>query len=286
MTTLWRVALTVPMGSEPIFARALEDDAVALTAIELAPGGPWRVEALYQAAPVREALAARLALAAAARGLPEPAVIMEPVEPADWLAVNRASFRRVEIGRVVIRPSHDGDPLPVHRIGLTLDAGIAFGTGEHGTTQGCLLALQRLAAIGRVERVLDLGCGTGILAMAAARLWPGARVRALDVDRDAVATTRDNARVNAMRLAVARCARRPALGRGRHDVIVANILARPLVALAGTIVRALRPRGRVVLSGLLVEQEAMVAAAYRARGLVLRRRLRRAGWATLVFARP
>jgi ribosomal protein L11 methyltransferase len=284
----WRVALTVPAGTAPIFSQAIEALASALSAFELAEGGPWRIEALSAAEPDRAAVAARLALAAATLGLAPPEVTIAPLPVQDWVAINQASFKPLRIGRFEVRPGHARAPRGV-RFPIVLDAGVAFGTGEHATTQGCLLALDRLARAGvRPRCILDLGCGTGILAIAAAKLWPGGpRIAARDIDTDAVRMTLENARANGVHSRIAAWrSHGDAGGGGGLDLVIANILARPLVHLAGGIARRLRRGGRVVLAGLLIDQEREVLRAYRARGLRLDARRRLNGWSILVLRRP
>ena len=289
----WRIALTVPDGTAPIFSQAIEALASALSAFELAEGGPWRIEALAEAEPDRAEVTARLALAATTLGLKPPEVMIAKLPLQDWVAINQASFRPLRIGRFEVRPGHAQARSGV-RFPIVLDAGVAFGTGEHATTQGCLLALDALARGvlahdgRRPHRILDLGCGTGILAIAAAKLWPGGpRIAARDIDPDAVRMTAENARANAVRGRIA--ARRSHGDAGvAHgiDLVIANILAKPLVHLAGGIARQLRPGGRVVLAGLLIDQEREVLRAYRARGLRLAARRRLSGWSILVLRRP
>ncbi len=287
---MWRVALQVPGGHVAAFEHALDKDAVALSSFETAPGGPWCVEALFAARPGRAAIEARLALAAAALGCAAPHAEIAPVPDTDWLAVSRDSFPPIRAGRFHIH----GSPLPPaggSAIDIEIDAGPAFGSGEHQTTRGCLLVLDALAKRGhRVGRVLDMGCGSAILAIAAARLW-GASVLAADVDPRSVRTASANVRRNGVarlvRATLGDGYRNPAVRRAApYDLIVANILARPLIAMAPDLARCLAPRGIAVLSGLLGRQERAVLAAHRARGLVLRRRIVIDDWHTLVIARP
>jgi ribosomal protein L11 methyltransferase len=180
--------------------------------------------------------------------------------------------------------------VPAGRYGLLIVAATAFGSGEHDTTRLCLEALQELARQRRVRRPLDVGCGSGILSLAAALLW---RVPVLgsDLDPESVRVARDNARLNRLRSLVTIVGGNgygaPAIRRrAPFDLIVANILARPLCRLAPDLARHLEPGGVAILSGLLIEQEAQVAAAHRAQGLALVGRRRSRAWSALILRRP
>jgi ribosomal protein L11 methyltransferase len=176
--------------------------------------------------------------------------------------------------------------VPASAIGIEIDAATAFGTGEHPSTRGCLLALEALAHRRRFRRPLDIGAGSGILAIAAAKRLHR-RVVAGDIDPEAVRVARHHARRNGLagRIRVVRAAgyRSRVLRRSRYDLILANILARPLALMARDLKRAIRPGGAAVLAGLLRRQEALVLAAHRAQGLSLERRLVIEGWSTLVL---
>jgi ribosomal protein L11 methyltransferase len=205
----------------------------------------------------------------------------------DWLAENRRDFPAQRIGRVELRGSHIETPPAASALALTIDAATAFGSGEHATTRGCLLALQRIAKRHRARKPLDIGCGSGVLALAMARLWRR-RVIASDLDPESVRVARANATLNqeAARVTVVAAAgyRHTTIQRGRpYDVIACNILARPLMRLAVPLSRAVAKGGWVVLSGLLVEQEAQVLWAHRQRGLALVHRYRDKGWCALVL---
>lgn len=287
-STAWRVELVVPAAAAEPVAMALEPLGEALSVFELAPGGDWRLVLHSEEEPDRGQLGAVLALAGLAAGvaLPEPEVSRE-VE-VDWMARLADSFPAIRVGRFHLHGSHL-PPGPPGKISLLVDAATAFGSGEHQTTRGCLLALDRLAVRGRRRRPLDVGTGTGVLAFAAAKLWR-VKVAATDLDAESVRV----ARANAQRNGVAKLVRvevadglSPAgwVGRRRHDLVFANILANPLTRMARPVRRALAPGGVAILSGLLAKQERQVLAAYRRQGLRLSRRIAIEGWHTLVLRR-
>jgi ribosomal protein L11 methyltransferase len=247
--------------------------------------GNWRIEAVREALADQDALQAALALAAGLTGHEAP-LTRHATESEGWLARTVEAFPEQEIGRrFLIRPTHV-EPRPTYgRIALTLDAGLAFGSGEHASTQGCLMALERLPR--RMRRVLDVGTGSGILAMGAAKLWHVGAL-ASDIDPWSVRVTQENAAMNGLkprlRALLATGYDHPAITRGApYDLIFANILARPLCAMAADLAAHLRPGGRAILAGLLGKQVRMVLAAHRRAGLVLERRISLDPWATLVL---
>jgi ribosomal protein L11 methyltransferase len=273
----WRISIeTADEAGANRAAAALEAMAPAVTAFETAPGGAWRVEGFAEAAPDRAALA----LVEAVAGSP---VEVERLRDRDWLQENQASFPPLGAGRFFVHGSHVTD-IPGGGIWpILVDATTAFGTGEHATTRGCLLALQRF----RPRRVLDMGTGTGILAIAAIRA--GAREAiAVDIDPGSVRVAEVNIRRNGVAASVA--AFRSDGYRDRRiaraapfDLVLANILARPLARMAPMLARSLAPGGVAILSGLLARQEPFVLAAHRAQHLALERRIAIEGWHTLVL---
>jgi ribosomal protein L11 methyltransferase len=276
-------------------AAALDEVAGAVAAFETreAEGGGaalWRIEA-YPSAPVLDAeLEVRLALTAAAAGGRLVHIVEERLPERDWLAENRRAFPPLRIGRFLVHGSHWPGPEkavpPAGAIAIEIDAATAFGTGEHPSTRGCLVALDSLARRRRFQRPLDIGTGSGILAIAAAKRLRRP-VLASDVDCDAVRVAAHHVRRNGLRGRVrVVCApgyRSRALRRSRYDLIFANILARPLALMARDLGRAIKPGGIAVLAGLLKRQEAQVLAAHRAQGLALQRRLVIEGWSTLIL---
>jgi len=282
---LWRIAVRVE-GAEA--ASAVSDIFDALTgsvsAFATREGKPpeWLVETFAGDALVGPELDLRLTLAATAAGGKILDLIEMPVAERDWLAENRRAFPPQRVGRFFIHGSHWRDRPPAGSVAIEIDAATAFGTGEHPTTRGCLIAFDRLAKARRFRRPRDIGTGSGILAIAAAKTLRR-RVMASDVDPGSVAVARHHARRNG----VARDVRVIcAFGAGRrrgHDLVFANILARPLMMMARELACAVAPRGVVILSGLLRRQEAVVLAAYRFQRLALKSRIVIDGWSTLVL---
>ena len=212
-----------------------------------------------------------------------------PVPDRDWVRQSLEGLSPVSAGRFFLHGAHDRHRRPAGGVPLEIDAGLAFGTGHHGTTEGCLLALDAILKRTRPKHILDVGCGTGVLAIAAARAT-GRPALASDIDPEAVRVTLANARLNgvapAIRAITAAGLKHPAIaGSAPYDLIFANILARPLVALASNLSAALAPRGSLILSGLTLDQLRWIEATYVSRGLALCRRIRRGNWATLVFVK-
>ncbi len=283
---LWRLEVTVPQHGVAAFETALEGVCVAVSSFG-DDDVPWRIEGYTDAAPETDAIEAGLAMAAQAVGIAAPKLTVEFLTPRDWLAENRAGFEPLLAGRFFIHPSHFEGRVPAATVPFCIDAGTAFGSGTHPTTATCLLALQALAKVRTAQTILDLGCGTGLLAFAARHLWP-ARVLAVDIDPEAVRVAKLNARLNKMgaSVTIARSVgyRDSTVRRlAPFDIIVANVLARPLIGMAGDTARAMKPGGHIVLSGLMERDVAWVAQHHRARGFRLRKVWRQDGWATLVL---
>jgi ribosomal protein L11 methyltransferase len=285
---VWSVAVTVPIERAAAFEAALAPLADTLSAFDRGDGA-WELEALSQLPPDRRAIDVAFAVAAAVMAVPPPEPTIERVTERDWLAENRERFASFRIGRFQIQEPKDETPVPPGVFALRIEAGTAFGSGRHGSTEGCLRALQMLR--GRpVRRPLDLGCGSGILAIAAAKLWR-VPVLASDVDSRAIEVARANARLNGVgrlvRALVADGYRSPAIAAGRpFDLVLCNILARPLKCLAKDLARHLAPGGIAVLAGLLAQDGNDVLAAHRAVGLRLVRQINVDGWRTLVGRAP
>jgi ribosomal protein L11 methyltransferase len=288
LDSVWRLLATV-RGTDAANAvfTLLDERADAVSAFEITPE-EWRVEAYRQSPLLSPELRAQLALATAAAGGTLTEFVEEKLPARDWLADNQLSFPPLRVGRFFIHGSHHSGRSPPGAIGIAVDAATAFGTGEHPSTRGCLLALQRLAQRRRFCRPLDIGTGTGILSIAAAKLLRR-KVLGGDIDPRAVCVARHNAARNGV-TSLVRSRTAPGyrdrwIGKSRYDLIISNILARPLAVMAADLARRLSPDGYAVLSGLLRWQEPIVLAPHRGCGIVLDHRLVIDGWSTLVMRR-
>jgi ribosomal protein L11 methyltransferase len=282
---VWSIRLIVPASQTDLRLAVeshLESISSALSSFEAAGGKTWSIEALCETRPNRGEVLVEL------RGLGAPVASFDYLPPKDWVSESQRLHAPIRAGRFFIHGSHFAGKPPRGSQPILLDAGMAFGTGRHETTKGCLLALDRLRREGRkVRRPLDLGCGSGILAMAMARLW-GVPVLAADTDKPSVAVARQNADINGVGPLVRTLrshgfqAAALRLG-GPYGLIAANILAKPLCRLAPGFARHLAPDGRLLLSGLMVDQEAEVVAAQERAGLKLLEARRLGDWSTLLL---
>ncbi len=277
--------MTVPWAAAAAYESALRQgcEATAMFVADEA-AGTWRVEGVRARGAGDGAMAAGLAIAAYTTGVSAP-LLREAVAAEGWLARVYEGFPEQLVGtRFVVRGTHLPPAAAAGRIVLKLDAGLAFGSGEHGSTRGGLRALER-GAWRRPRRLLDLGCGSGILAIAAAKLLRSG-VLASDIDPWAVRTARRNAALNRVRVA---CGRgngwaAPAVRAGRpYDLVFANILARPLCRMARDLGAGLAPGGTAILAGLLQNQSRAVLAAHRRQGLRLERTINEGNWTTMVL---
>jgi ribosomal protein L11 methyltransferase len=245
---------------------------------------PWLVEVYFRSAPNEDSVGDLIALAAG----PDMEVAFDSFGDKDWVAASLEGLAPVRAGRFTVHGSHDRAAVPANTIGIEIEAALAFGTGHHGTTRGCLLALDDLLKRQRPSRPLDIGTGTGVLAIAAARALH-LRVLASDIDPVAIATARNNIRFNKagayVQSFVARGTTAHAMQANKpFDLVFANILMGPLVRLAAPMSRLLAPGATVILSGLLHAHANAALAAYRMQGLHLIRRIRLDEWTTLVLS--
>ena len=273
--------LTDAAGASRLVARLEADEIDPPLAVSrfLAADG-WQVDALFEAPFERERLDALLS----GVSLAVPAEVFA-VADTNGVAHVEATLKPIAAGPFLIHGPHDRTAAAAHPLAIEIEAGGAFGTAHHATTQGCLAALETVIAAVRPKRLLDLGTGSGILAIAAAKLMPDVEIIATDIDPEAVRIAAENAAINGVAERIHAIAAdgltHPELARASFDVILANILAEPLIALAPALRQALAPSGAIVLSGLLAEQQAAVLAAYERQGLALRQRWPIDGWATM-----
>jgi ribosomal protein L11 methyltransferase len=299
-TPAWQIRLIVPAPVVPAIEAVLEDYAYSISSFEAEPVSEktdprlrsWHVTALSVTEPPLAAVALRLTEAAGRAGIEAPDIIIEPLPPLDWLAENRRHFAPQHLGRFFVVDPTEAVASPPGAWTIRLAAGPAFGSGTHATTRGCLAAIARLSdrrGSSGFRRVLDLGTGSGILAIAAARAG-ARRIIAADMDPWAVRTAAENAHRNGVGCRV-RALRAvgpvPRLSKyGPYDLVLANILAEPLRRMMPRLAPLLASRGRLVLSGVLFDQEKGVRAAARRNGLKLESRVQKGEWPTLIMRRP
>lgn len=306
-SAIWKLTLPAPTALIPALEDALYgvtdmDNPPTFSNFEIVEGEDIRTFEAYFPAPAPDAQTVTAALEAtfAAFSADFGEFSYGAIEDRDWVSESLRLLAPISAGRFFVHGRHDADKVPAQALALEIEAGQAFGSGNHATTQGCLLALNDLEADGFVPaQVLDLGCGSGILALGAARLWD-TDIIATDIDPIAVTVTRENIRLNGVELAengpehgkihafAADGMDAPALAAAApFDLIVANILMQPLIELAPAIVAHLRPGGsKLVLSGILKTQQAAVTAAYVKEGLIPERAILIDDWAALILSRP
>lgn len=288
MSTLWRllaIGPASPMKAADAALNAWEDGPMlSWSFFEDGSEETWRLDVLFAQQIDAQGFLGAIGLAGA-----EIDVQFAPLPEEDWVRLSLAGLPAVKAGRFVIYGEHAKAKLAPGEMGIEIEAGPAFGTGHHGTTKGCLVACDRIFTSQAIEvtRVLDLGCGTGALAIAAALLWPSARILASDIDPEAVAETLVNTPKNGVSSRIEAITAdgftHPAFDNAIFDLVFANILAGPLQELAKALAQRLAPGGRAILSGLLEEQIEAVEAAYREAGLVTADTDIIEGWAILTL---
>ena len=289
---IWKLRFQVAKERAEPFSDALAEaffpEAAATASGEIENTPDWFVEAYYEEEPARADMDALLGRLAESLGETPRDVTIELLPPTDWVRKSLEGLAPVRAGRFFVHGTHDRDKIPPAAIPLQIDAAQAFGTGHHATTQGCLLAIDELCKRRHPKSALDLGCGTGILAIALAKRTRST-VLASDIDPLSVSATLDNARQNGVRPLIktilARGMDHPALtAAAPYDLIVANILARPLASLSPILTASLTVDGHLILSGILRSQQNQVLSAYRQQGLFLQKTWPIKEWVTLLLA--
>ncbi len=282
---------TFAIGSEQTARRVVDlltesffEGQAAIAAFERSDGR-WDITVHFAEAPDQTSIRELVGIAAGDDVARK--ITFDTVEARDWVKATLEELVPVRAGRFIVHGHHDRSRLPPNKLGIEIEAALAFGTGHHGTTRGCLLLLNHVLKARRPKRVLDLGTGTGVLAIAAAKALHG-KVLASDIDPLSVRVARDNARLNntgnLVQTIRATGFSAPQFAKhGPFDLVLANILANPLRQMATTMAEHLAPSALVILSGLLPYQTQGVIAAYRARGLVLIRHLQIEGWSSLLM---
>lgn len=286
----WKVRFSLPASAVEMAQEAFDDITLAVSAFAPPPGEQaWQMELLCDSTPDMTEITRRLLVLSMLHDIPTPTPAMQIVEQKDWVEHVSRGFAPITAGRFFVHGTHFSGEKPLGKTAICVDAGAAFGSGEHATTSGCLEAIDQLSQRRRFMRMLDMGCGSGILAIGMAKVWQKP-VLAVDVDPIAVRVAGQNAALNQVSHLVHALesdgyAQEAVQRQAPYDLIVSNILARPLMRFAPDLARALAPDGVAVLSGLLAAQERQVLHAHRAHGLRLQRRIAKDGWHTLILSR-
>jgi ribosomal protein L11 methyltransferase len=292
-TNFWFIKVRVPNKVRVVFERALEPFCLSVTSIIVDSknmNGNWDIEGISRNRDEVEAVQNEFKKVAKITGInPAPKPEFNLVTPRDWVAENQANFPPLIIGRYFIYGSHFKDLAPISSIKIRLNAGTAFGSGKHPSTAGCLKALDLLARRYRFQRPLDMGCGSGILALAIAKTWR-VRVVACDIEEEAARVTTANAKLNNIKKLLLVCSgasyKSPTVVQGRpYDLIATNILSRPLKAMSRNLFNSLSPGGVAILSGLLRRDSKFVIQAHLINGLKLVQIIQIEDWVTIVMKR-
>ncbi|MFT5487495.1 MAG: ribosomal protein L11 methyltransferase [Paracoccaceae bacterium] len=288
---IWEIVIELPTGDHrPAFEASIEAFVTGHAIFEVEGTPRWRLTGYTEGPPDEAAVAASVSAAAAAAGVSAPDISFAPVIEKDWVAESEKSLTPIHVPPYYVFGSHICDTPPANAIAIQIDAGLAFGTGNHETTQGCLLALEAVLADQPPKSPIDIGTGSGLLAIAVAKRFD-VDVMASDIDPIAIDVARENAVINGVEDRIS-FAVSDGLDDARimasapYDLILANIVANPLIALAPGISSIAEAGGHVVLSGILLEQADSVIAAYRDGGLTLKKRIDLGNWTTLILTNP
>lgn len=284
---LYQLDVYVPQKAMDCYVAALDEYASAVTMALIEEGpykGQWKVSAIFEQQPDKAALSCALAVAAAATGVAEQDICILPIANKDWLKESLQNFPPLDLGRYYVYGSHLRDVVvPEGKIGLKIDAATAFGSGKHATTQGCLLAFEDVLQTRNISTILDMGCGSGILSMAAAKVLPNVLIDAVDIDDESVKVTQKNIIENnvASQINVFQSDAFAQVDK-KYDLIFANILARPLIEMASDMYQHVNHGGFAILSGFLNRQNSWLAKSFEQKGFSFVKRYKVKEWSTVI----
>ena len=288
--TLYQIDLIVPQKSIGLFEQALDSyaDAVSMELIEQgANKGMWKVSAIFEKKPDLGPVSSAISVVCTTLGIDEPAWTLDTLANKNWLQESLQNFPPLDLGAYYVYGSHLTDlQIPQNKIALKIDAATAFGSGKHATTQGCLQAFEEQIRKLSPHDILDLGCGSGILAMAAAKVLPDACIDAADIDPESVRVTQQNIVENQVseNITVFQSEGFQHVTK-QYDLIFANILARPLIDMASDMYQHLKTPGFAILSGFLNRQRSWLVKAYEAQGFTVVKNYKVKEWGTVIVKR-
>lgn len=284
----YQILFSLPRNAVATAEESFSDIVTSISSFETdEENGIWSFELICSEKPDIEEIRRRLLIVSALHNISVPEITCNQLQQEDWLAQVARDFPPLSIGRFFVHGAHVEESTNPSQISIQVDAGAAFGSGEHGTTRGCLEAMEWLAQSRKFSKILDMGTGSGILAIAAAKLWKS-DVLAVDLDPISVRVTSENAKINQVQKFIKTgvsdgYSSMQVKRNAPYDLIIANILARPLISFAPYLAKNLNNGGVAILSGLLVSQQKQVLVAHRTHSLHLKKKIVHQDWCTLVI---
>lgn len=287
---LWQSVIEIPDSAKSVFTEALSGKEISLSEFRVHGTDNWKINVIHYNEPHQYDIESIIMSAAKVHNLPVPTIKLERLTARDWINESLKEHKPVTAGRFHIYGSHDREKRRIGSQNIEINAGPAFGTGRHESTKGCLIALHILAQRRHYSRPLDIGCGSGILALSIASLWKK-RVVASDIDPVAIKTTLINAKINDLYpwielVCATGLKHRRINSQGPYDLIFANILSRPLISLARPLIRNLQSGGALVLSGILNHQAKEILSVFRRHGVHKEAKILIGRWPTLILRAP